>query len=510
MAHDHHSPSATACPSCECQPFSRNAYWTGKLMLARDFVDEQHYVVEKLRHHNQHLHGMGVACGLKVVPHDVEACRKYFVCVEPGSAIDCCGHDIVVCDRQCIDLRTFPALKKLFDAPDRRHPTLRVCIRYRECPTEDIPVLYDECGCDDDRCAPNRILESYSIDVEIVDGVPDEPKPPDDCCELWKKPLDGCPHCDQPDCVVLATIADWVPGAPIVAQAPPPPGSVSIDNLTHRHMLPSVQAIAEFLDCLKLCEPGGGGGGGQGEPGKGIDKVTATFVDCKKPGSATIVEGPPRTLVLEIPKGCDGDDGKPGDPGPGLEPGLTRIRALSWTHKVPVAKGALAKIDMGPNERPQLGVVIAFTNRVVRKSVDSEHVFQVLVTHDEMLLDRLPLRCRCPIDGQVIAVENLQMSGPLIVGATATADPQPEALAFIFGGPNREMPPEGVVELLNDRELWIMLRCDFVIDRNGKAVDGEHLRGALLSGDRPAPPDPAEKFGIQGGLFESWFTLSRG
>ena len=29
----------------------------------------------------------------------------------------------------------------------------------------------------------------------------------------------------------------------------------------------------------------------------------------------------------------------------------------------------------------------------------------------------------------------------------------------------------------------------------------------LPSGDRPAPPDPAAKFGVQGGVFESWFRL---
>ena len=38
-----------------------------------------------------------------------------------------------------------------------------------------IPVLYDECGCDDAKCAPNRILESWEFDV-IIDPK-DEPEP---------------------------------------------------------------------------------------------------------------------------------------------------------------------------------------------------------------------------------------------------------------------------------------------------------------------------------------------
>src|SRR5262245_27620676 len=141
MAHDHDSGTQTECPSCECQPFLRNAYWTGKLMLARDFVDEQRYVVEKLRHHNQHLHGTGVVCGLKVVPHDNPECRDRFVCVEPGTAVDCCGQDIIVCEKECIDLLAHPKTKALKDEANNEPHILKICIRYRECPTEDIPVL---------------------------------------------------------------------------------------------------------------------------------------------------------------------------------------------------------------------------------------------------------------------------------------------------------------------------------------------------------------------------------
>src|SRR5262245_30596791 len=146
MAHDHHS-AGTHCPACDYQPFARNAYWTGKLMLARDFVDEQAYVVEKFRHHNQHLHGDGVVCGLKVVQHENDKCRARFVCVEPGTAVDCCGHDLVLRARDCLDLWSLPEIKKLRDANDTAAHTLQICIRYCECPTEDIPVLYDECGC---------------------------------------------------------------------------------------------------------------------------------------------------------------------------------------------------------------------------------------------------------------------------------------------------------------------------------------------------------------------------
>ncbi len=329
---------------------------------------------------------------------------------------------------------------------------------------------------------------------------PEPPHFPENCCDLWAKGVDKCPHCDQPDCVRLATIPDFVAGQPIVDKAPPAGDAAVIDNITFRPILPSVQAIKEFLDCLKLCEPGGGGHGGEGPPGKGIDAVDATFVPCTQPGTAAIDEsGPLRTLVLEIPRGCDG---APGSNGVGLEADLTQIKALSWRHNKP---SELAVIDMGPGQPHQLGVVIAFTKPVQAATVDADHVFQVLLAREERF-ERLRLKCRCAVDeGTVIAVEQLQMNGDVIVGATVSTSATPDAVAFIFN-----QPEELIRELLRRQELWIVLRCDFIIDANGKAVDGEHARATLLSGDRPAPPDPAAKFGVQGGLFESWFVFQQG
>ena len=68
----------------------------------------------------------------------------------------------------------WPRSRSLSRNSDEGRHVLQVCLRYRECPTEEIPVLYDECGCDDTRCAPNRILESYDVDVIV-----DPPTPPD-------------------------------------------------------------------------------------------------------------------------------------------------------------------------------------------------------------------------------------------------------------------------------------------------------------------------------------------
>ena len=71
---------------------------------------------------------------------------------------------------------------------------------------------------------------------------------------------------------------------------------------------------------------------------------------------------------------------------------------------------------------------------------------------------------------------------------------------------------QGQHNALESSDIWINLHCDFVIDVNGKAVDGPFLRIQLPTGDHmgkaPTPP-AANPFGMQGGLFESWFKVTQ-
>jgi hypothetical protein len=175
MSQSHHNSAQYNCPACNYGAFVRNNYFTGKLLVERDFTDETRFHMEKMRHHEQLLHGTGVVCGLKVKPHSIPACRDRFVCIEPGFAVDCCGHDIIVREEECIDILQLPEIKALKEQNDQTAHKLQICVRFRECPTEDIPVLYDDCGCDDTKCAPNRILESY--DVGVILDAKDQPQP---------------------------------------------------------------------------------------------------------------------------------------------------------------------------------------------------------------------------------------------------------------------------------------------------------------------------------------------
>ena len=170
MPKDH--GTACNCASCSPEAYSRNNYFNGKLLLERDFTDEQRYQIDKLRHHHQRLHGWGVVCGLKLRAHE-PPCEDRYVILEPGSAVDCCGQDILVVREDVVDLHGFDAMQEVLrlaedpETPADRTWDLQLCIRYAECPDEDVPVLYDECGCDDSRCAPNRILESYALELRV-------------------------------------------------------------------------------------------------------------------------------------------------------------------------------------------------------------------------------------------------------------------------------------------------------------------------------------------------------
>jgi hypothetical protein len=163
---------ATTCPECDILQLARNNYFTGKLLVERDFTDEQRYTMGKLRRHNQRLHGWGVACGLKVKEHPNPACQSQYVVVEPGTAIDCCGREILVQHEEYFDfeskfLANWQKQKGPNSQPDSDAHVIQVCVSYRECPTEQVPAIFDDCSAGAGACQPNRILEGHSLDVII-------------------------------------------------------------------------------------------------------------------------------------------------------------------------------------------------------------------------------------------------------------------------------------------------------------------------------------------------------
>src|SRR3712207_8427429 len=61
--------------------------------------------------------------------------RSRFVCIEPGTAVDCCGREIVVREEECLDLSAFAELRELFERAGDEDATahaLRLSICYQD------------------------------------------------------------------------------------------------------------------------------------------------------------------------------------------------------------------------------------------------------------------------------------------------------------------------------------------------------------------------------------------
>ncbi|WP_350282063.1 hypothetical protein [Nitrosomonas sp.] len=173
----------TPCIPCGLSKFSRNHYFNGKLLVERDFVDEQVYHIAKRRLLNNVLHGHGTVCGLMLRQHPSPDCQPHYIYVEPGVALDCCGREIVVTRNEPIHISALveEAGLELDGSQD-----LFVAIRYREHLAEQVPVILGDCDCADSQQAANRIDECFEFVVFARDpGEVPLVRPPSDARLDW-------------------------------------------------------------------------------------------------------------------------------------------------------------------------------------------------------------------------------------------------------------------------------------------------------------------------------------
>ncbi len=287
------APSAhkRECLPCDIPPFCRNNYFTGKLLTERDFTDEQRYEIDKLRLHQLELHGWGVVCGLKVKPQPY--CPDLRIVIEPGFAIDRCGRQILVPAEVELELprplppppttqepcppeptgqvpknyqsspgpvqgqQTYqgepgaqpPPEKPYGPEPCQPGLVLYVCLRYAECETEFMPAPFDECACNGDSQRPNRVCETYELEIltEKPEGLDEIKKAKDECelgdCEdLYKTMLGPCLKPSTLDCIPLAVIPDYTPGQVVTEEM--------IDNWEYRPLLPSTHLLDQLIRCI--------------------------------------------------------------------------------------------------------------------------------------------------------------------------------------------------------------------------------------------------------------------
>jgi hypothetical protein len=239
------------CGICETPNFERNNYFYGKLMTVRDFFAEQRYFNEKRWLINRMVNGWGVVCGLDVQPVSGSSNK---VLITPGLAIDCCGHEILVCEDQEVEL-----IPELDECEQKLQPQQReeienylICIEYLECKTESVHL--PPIACDQQEVGEfNRIRDSYTLRVIPYEEPPLQPdpfcpnKPEDKQKTLHQYVCDklraDCPECPESHCVILATVT-------IDLQ-----GNIAIDPCSRRKLVYSNPMLYELLDCFHVNTP---------------------------------------------------------------------------------------------------------------------------------------------------------------------------------------------------------------------------------------------------------------
>ena len=156
--------------------------------------------------------------------------------------------------------------------------------------------------------------------------------------------------------------------------------------------------------------------------------------------------------------------------------------------------------------------VIGFTAEVqVSKTIDADHVFQVLVNHSTPDDPRSGFVCRCPIRGGAIPVK-LNLDQEKVVNAAGHIDAASEApagrracVAFLLDlrfRTARRRHSWPAVLLISGSSCAVIL---FSTLKERPSMPSSRARNCRLATDQRN----ASLFGIQGGLFESWFTVKR-
>jgi hypothetical protein len=247
----HNQPEAAVEADCGLLVTERNRYFDGKFMTARDFRADPDYLLGRHRLHQRLLHGWGVVCGLRVRRHPKPECRRRWVVVTSGIAVDCCGRELVLERDTAFELPLpGPDDQQATPAAGERPESLFVCLQYREQAIEHTPVLYHEGHCDPSRKEANRVRETPAIVVRTgEDFEPDCWSRPgggmdaeciDDCGEELPGPANAClePRCPCGDTVPLARVT-YHPGDP--------ERELEIDMRGRRELPPAPQHLTHIV-----------------------------------------------------------------------------------------------------------------------------------------------------------------------------------------------------------------------------------------------------------------------
>lgn len=132
----------------QAAPFVKNHYYSGKLLHASDFVDEQRYHDGKLEFVNRHFHGYGIIRGLEAGTD-----REGRLVLTAGSALDEQGRIIVFPGDMTLGVRDIEGLGD-FDGPDF---VLGICYAEKDAGRERCFLAEEE------QYRTARVVETYAL-----------------------------------------------------------------------------------------------------------------------------------------------------------------------------------------------------------------------------------------------------------------------------------------------------------------------------------------------------------
>ncbi|MFA7618131.1 MAG: hypothetical protein WC012_03690 [Thiohalomonadaceae bacterium] len=155
------------------EPLRRVAYEAGMMLGLEATRDEQAYHRRRLNRHHYWLQGHGTLAGMRVSmeslanPDDSVAVR---LLVGPGIGIDGLGREVLIHETYCVDLGRWLAAQSeedlregYDDAADKLW--LKVCVRQKDCPVAQQPVLARKLNLSTDAVQPSRTADGVMLEL---------------------------------------------------------------------------------------------------------------------------------------------------------------------------------------------------------------------------------------------------------------------------------------------------------------------------------------------------------
>jgi hypothetical protein len=368
-------------------------------MMARDFADEQRFLLERHRLHNRLLHDWGIVCGLRVEYHRNPDCQDRWVVVEKGIAIDCCGREIILARDTAVRIDGEDGRGEVAQGRDtgpwEPPEDLVVFVRYAEKLEEYVPVLYREHDCDPTESEAGRVREVAELGVaSFADLRPG----------CWRQP------------------GGW--------QDTPCEKGCDEDPWESRGCLDPNCPCGTWVPLARLTEIG--------------------YEDEHFPRARFRID----------------DSGVWRVPPPSRH--LTRIVWTNWKHGCGMSIEQLRKEGLRirfdrPLAEPRPEPDCAdYTGTGVNR-------FTIVVQYSESQED---------LEFVAPAPDSPNFDAASCTAIYRVSDELLRRRSFL------------------DSDIYVSLKCDFLLDCNGIPVDGDHIGGSLPSGN-----------GIAGGVFDSWFRL---